>query len=72
VLDILGETAYELEQKQQDDLYDIEFLEEIALHISERYSHCIQNLKKQDSKTRVTASIRSLENYKIRLNNAKL
>lgn len=72
VLDILGETAYELAKKQQDDLYDIEFLEEIAHLISERYSHCIQSLKTPDCKLQMTASVHSLENHKIRLNNAKL
>ena len=37
VLDILGETAYALQGDQRDDLFDIELLEEIAWHISNRY-----------------------------------
>ena len=41
VLDILGETAFELQGKHCDDLLDIELLEEIAWHIDERYAQHI-------------------------------
>ena len=37
VLDVLGQTAYELQGEKADDLFDIELLEEIAWHISNRY-----------------------------------
>jgi len=37
VLDVLGETAYTLQNQHADDLLDIELLEEIAWLISERY-----------------------------------
>ena len=38
VLDVLGETAYSLQGERRDDLFDIELLEEIAWHISDRYA----------------------------------
>ena len=38
LLDDLGLTAYTLRQGDADDLFDIELLEEIAWHISERFS----------------------------------
>lgn len=50
VLDILGETAYELQGDQQDDLLDIELLEEIAWHIGERFKATIR-LQMQEIKT---------------------
>ena len=68
VLDILGETASELKEKQQDDLYDIEFLEEIALLISEQYSYCFKTTKAKQT----NGKIQSLVKYKIRLNNSNL
>jgi hypothetical protein len=37
VLDVLGQTAYELQGEKADDLFDIELLEEIAWHINNRY-----------------------------------
>ena len=37
LLDELGLTAYTLRQRDADDLFDIELLEEIAWHISERF-----------------------------------
>jgi len=70
VLDILGETAYELQSKQQDDLYDIEFLEEIAFYISERYAHRIMTCETDDPKV-TTANIYRLAKHKIRIENAK-
>ena len=42
VLDILGETAFNLQGKQSDDLLDIELLEEIAWYISERFGEALQ------------------------------
>lgn len=45
VLDILGEAAYSLRNNKCDDLFDIELLEEIAWHISQRYGHCISTPK---------------------------
>ena len=38
LLDDMGLTAYTLRQRDADDLFDIELLEEIAWHISERFS----------------------------------
>lgn len=70
VLDILGETAYELQKKQQDDLYDIEFLEEIAFYISERYTDRIMT-QKLDSSDTATASVHCLAKRKIRIENSK-
>lgn len=42
VLDILGETAYQLHGQELDDLLDIELLEEIAWCISERFASLIE------------------------------
>lgn len=42
VLDVLGEIAYQLQGKSLDDLLDIELLEEIAWHISERFGEALQ------------------------------
>lgn len=41
LLDDLGLTAYTLRQGDADDLFDIELLEEIAWHISERFSRSL-------------------------------
>jgi len=41
ILDILGETAFELQGQQADDLLDIELLEEIAWLLCERYQHVL-------------------------------
>ena len=46
VLDILGETAYQLQLKRQDDLFDIELLEEIAWHISQRFADHFESKEK--------------------------
>lgn len=41
MLDILGEHAFQMQGNRCDDLLDIELLEEIAWHIGERFSQCI-------------------------------
>jgi len=70
VLDILGETAYDLQGKSCDDLLDIELLEEIAWHIGERFSQHIElPSKAQKSKT---ADVVSLPGAKIRRANSRL
>lgn len=69
VLDLLGETAHQLRGEQRDDLFDIELLEEIAWHISERYSAELKSLlpaAKQTKPTSTCAQIISFPNYKIR------
>ncbi|MEM7358670.1 MAG: hypothetical protein AAF431_06225 [Pseudomonadota bacterium] len=76
VLDILGETAYTLQGDQRDDLFDIELLEEIAWHISDRYSIQLSTLVEQHDKPAAnnkSAQIVSFPNYKIRrANNHRL
>lgn len=76
VLDILGETAYTLQGDQRDDLFDIELLEEIAWHISDRYSVQLSKLLRDDEqpeKRSQSAQIVSFPNYKIRrANNTRL
>lgn len=49
ILDVLGETAFELQGQQADDLLDIELLEEIAWLLCERYQHAL-NLPEKDSR----------------------
>lgn len=49
VLDLLGETAYKLQNNQHDDLFDIELLEEIAWHINDRYAPHLSHLIKTDN-----------------------
>ena len=81
VLDILGETAYELHGKQADDLLDIELLEEIAWHISERFGWVIEpELHATSARCRSVdrnqnnrnSNIISLPKVKIKKANAKL
>ena len=80
VLDILGETAYELQGKQLDDLLDIELLEEIAWYISERFGAIItEQLGRSEStslrqphKQTAPCKVVSLPNEKIRRLNARL
>lgn len=74
VLDLLGETAYSLKGQQADDLLDIEFLEELAWIISQRYlqhvdiSHCPQSID-----NRITdAHVVSLDKVKILQANRRL
>ena len=75
VLDLLGETAYQLQDDQTDDLFDIELLEEIAWHISSRYSSMIKSiLENNTAKTskHSQAQIVSFPNYKIWRSNIKV
>jgi len=69
VLDILGETAYQLQGQQADDLLDIELLEEIAWLISERYE---SSLKLATTNQHAHTPVISLDKFKIRRSNAKL
>ena len=75
VLDLLGETAYQLQGDQTDDLFDIELLEEIAWHISSRYTAQISSIMKisvQGSSNTAQGQVVSFPNYKIRRSNSKL
>ncbi|NNC99478.1 MAG: hypothetical protein HKN85_04795 [Gammaproteobacteria bacterium] len=78
VLDILGETAFRLQDDQRDDLFDIELLEEIAWHISNRYLACLALDKGDPSREKSgagksqPAQIISFPNYKIRRANSRL
>ena len=79
VLDLLGETAFRLQGDQRDDLFDIELLEEIAWHISSRYSSQISFIlaqhKNQNSSINETSprgQVVSFPNYKIRRSNRTL
>lgn len=71
VLDILGETAYELRNNQRDDLFDIELLEEIAWHISGRYKHYLL-IEPEEKRTPRKGQVLSFPNYKIRIANSRL
>lgn len=70
VLDILGETAFALQDDKQDDLCDIELLEEIAWHIGSRYGHLIERDEAADSSPRKGVVV-SFPSYKIRRANAR-
>jgi len=74
VLDILGEQAYGLRGDVSDDLLDIELLEEIAWHIGERYSHCleIKKLPREGRKRRYFNNVIDFPARKIKQANAKL
>ena len=70
LLDSLGEHAYQLNEKLDADLFDIELLEEIAWHIGERF---LAHIKLQNqNQTKVSAKIISLPNAKIRRANSQL
>lgn len=71
VLDILGETAYQLRSSHRDDLFDIELLEEIAWHINDRYRHYLSIQSIGQTKPNTNRVI-SFPNYKIRIANARL
>jgi hypothetical protein len=79
VLDILGETAYDLQGKQLDDLLDIELLEEIAWYISERFGAIIapqlsssgSTQRGESHKQTAACKIVSLPNEKIKRLNAR-
>ena len=75
VLDLLGETAYQLQGDQRDDLFDIELLEEIAWHISGRYTaqiNAIMKINRQETSKRTGGQVVSFPNYKIWRSNTKL
>lgn len=60
ILDVLGETAYQLEKNHTGDLFDIEFLEEIIFLACDYYPDQIQNLVAQQLSTNETNSINKL------------
>ena len=76
ILDLLGETAYQLKGDQADDLMDIELLEEIAWLSCNRYTLQLQQLlneQSSDESKPTTNNIKSARsqvvsfpNYKIR------
>lgn len=82
VLDVLGEAAYQLQSNKQDDLFDIELLEEIAWHISQRFADHFEIENKSrgsssaagsDTTKEVSGSnVRSLPKAKIRRANSRL
>ena len=74
ILDVLGEAAYQLQGRNEDDLMDIELLEEIAYLIQQRFLYLInipQNTKSPQSKESMAAIV-NFSNKKIRRANAKL
>lgn len=71
VLDVLGETAYQLQGLEADDLLDIELLEEIAWIISERYKSLL-GLKEKASAHPEDATVISLLKTKILQANSRL
>jgi len=74
LLNLLGETAFELQGKHRDDLFDIELLEEIAWHISSRYSAQIKPFISNidELPTDNSAAVISFPNYKTRKANSNL
>jgi len=67
LLDDLGETAYRLRKSSTDDLFDIELLEEIAWHISERFLYLVNmptTCADKDANLNTT-SVVSLAKFKI-------
>jgi hypothetical protein len=76
VLDVMGEAAYELQIRQEDDLLDIELLEEISYHIQQDYPHHIvmpnPSALTQEISQQARSSIHSLSDLRIRRANAKL
>lgn len=69
LLDILGETAYQLRNNHLDDLFDIELLEEIAWHINDRYRH---HLSIPSSTKQKHGQLISFPQYKIHIANSRL
>lgn len=75
VLDVLGNTAWKLQQEPHGDLFDIELLEEIAWLICDRYASQITELVArsaawQPSSNSRPAQVVSFPDYKIRRKNA--
>lgn len=63
ILDVLGETAYQLTQQDKDDLVIIELLEEIGWLLVEAYG---QHLKHTQQTQNTWAEIISLPDHKMR------
>ena len=72
ILDILGQHAYQLNENLAADLLDIEFLEEIAWHISERFINHIDLSQEKKRHNKTTAHIISFPAAKIRKANSRL
>ena len=72
ILDILGETAFELQGQQADDLLDIELLEEIAWLLCERYQHALNLPEKDSQKSSKQAGNKSSSASVISLSKAKI
>ena len=72
VLDILGEHAHQINGNLAADLLDIELLEEIAWHISERFINYIDIPQPTKSPDEETARIISFPAAKIRKANSRL
>ncbi len=80
VLDILGETAYQLQKDNSGDLFDIELLEEIAWLICDRFANQVRELVKRSEAWQCeqkgnganAATVISFPSYKIRKANARL
>ena len=72
ILDILGQHAYQLNENLAADLLDIEFLEEIAWHISERFINHIDLSQESKRYNKTTAHIISFPAAKIRKANSRL
>ena len=72
ILDILGEHAYQLNENLAADLLDIEFLEEIAWHIGERFINHIDLPKTKQNNHKKAAHVISLPAAKTRKANLRL
>lgn len=75
VLDVLGETAFTLQNEHSGDLFDVELLEEIAWLICDRYPEQISELTSREAAWQAKpkkAAVISFPNYKIRKANARL
>lgn len=77
VLDILGETAFNLQNDKSGDLFDVELLEEIAWLICDRFTSQVREIVRQSSARHPAnqkngAQIVSFPDYKIRKANARL
>ncbi len=78
LLDSLGATAYSLRAEENDDLFDIELLEEIAWLISTHYSHCFATKLNKDKsnqqakKHKTTAQLIFIKDYLIARRNRKV
>ena len=77
VLDVLGETAFQIQQDKSGDLFDIELLEEIAWLICDRFSDQVTQLVARcqawtPAPQRNSAKILSFTDHKIRRENLRL